>query len=457
MVRYSIEGNSASSISASVESGVRRGALGPGEVLPTVRSLATDLGVGAGTVAAAYRSLRQRGIVETAGRNGTRVRSRPALANVRLARRPPVPPGVLDLSGGEPDPRLLPDPRPHLRRLAGAGLTTIGYRSAGVLEEFAEVARERLARDGVPARAVTATAGALDGLERLLAANLRPGDRVGVEDPGWANLLDLVAALGLRPVPVPVDDEGPRPEGLAGALRAGIGALIVTSRAQNPTGAAVSRGRAAVLRRQLREYAGDGARPPATPGAELLVIEDDHAAEVSAVGLHPLCGATRHWAFLRSVSKPYGPDLRVAALAGDDATLARVRGRMQIGAGWVSTLLQRLVLLMWRDERVAALVDRARDSYAGRRRSLCEALAGHGVAGSGGTGLNVWVPVPDETAAVTRLRQAGYAVAPGALYRQAAPPGIRITISALSLREMPRLAAAVAAAVRDTPAPAASA
>lgn len=430
-VHYQIEGRTAAAISASVESGVRRGALSTGTGLPTVRDLAGSLGVSPGTVAAAYQSLRQRGIVETAGRNGTRIRSRPAIADTRLARRPPVPPDVLDLSTGEPDPRLLPDPRPHLRRLAAAGPGPAGYRDAGVLPEFADAARERLARDGVTAPALTVTAGALDGLDRLLAAHLRPGDRIGVEDPGWANLLDLVAAQGLRPVPVPVDDEGPRPEGVAAALRAGIGALVVTTRAQNPTGAALSRARASVLRKELRGY------------ADLLVIEDDHAAELSAAPLRPLAGATPHWAFLRSVAKPYGPDLRLATLAGDEATVARVQGRMQVGAGWVSTLLQRLVLSMWRDARATALVDRARDSYERRRGALREALAGRGIAAHACSGINVWVPVPDETAVVTRLRLAGYAVAPGSLYRQASPPAVRITVAPLAMRDIPPLADAL--------------
>jgi hypothetical protein len=44
-----------------------------------------------------------------------------------------------------------------------------------------------------------------------------------------------------------------------------------------------------------------------------------------------------------------------------------------------------------------------------------------------------------------RLRAAGYAVAPGSLHRQAAPPGIRITVSPLAPRDIPRLADAVAA------------
>jgi len=266
----------------------------------------------------------------------------------------------------------------------------------------------------------------------LLAAHLRPGDRVAVEDPGWANLLDLVAAQGLTPVPVPVDDAGPTVDGMRGALAAGVGAVVVTTRAHNPTGAAVGAARASGLRQLLRGY------------RELLVIEDDHAAELSATPLHALAGATDRWAFVRSVSKPYGPDLRLAVLAGDPATVARVEGRMRVGAGWVSTILQRLVLALWQDESVVRRVARARDAYTARREGLIAALAARGVLASGRTGINVWVPVPDETVAVTRLRDAGYAVSPGALNRIASPPGVRITVAPLDLAAIPALAGAVA-------------
>ena len=92
------------------------------------------------------------------------------------------------------------------------------------------------------------TAGALDGIERVLTAHLRPGDRVAVEDPGWANLLDLLAALGFSAEPIRVDDDGPLAADVARALRRGVRAVVVTTRAQNPTGAAVSAARATELR-----------------------------------------------------------------------------------------------------------------------------------------------------------------------------------------------------------------
>jgi DNA-binding transcriptional MocR family regulator len=420
-----------------VEAGVRGGDLMPGGELPPVRALAATLGLSPATVASAYRTLRQRGLVETAGRRGTRVRPRPPVAGARTARRLPPPTGARDLSTGEPDPRLLPDHGPALRRLADLAGAPVSYRDAGPLPELVELARQRFAADGVPlsGAAMTVTSGALDGLERVLGAHLRPGDRVAVEDPGWANLLDLVAALGLEPIGFPVDEQGPTPSGLRRALASGARAVVVTTRAHNPTGAAVTQPRAAALRRVLADHRG------------ALLVEDDHAAELAGVPLHPLAGATIAWAFLRSVSKPYGPDLRLAVAAGDEATVARVEGRMRAGAGWVSTVLQRLMVALWRDPQAAAAVAGARESYERRRTALREALAARGLAAQGSTGINVWVPVPDETRAVAVLRESGYAVAPGALYRLESGPAIRITISPLADAEIPVLADAVAAAV----------
>jgi DNA-binding transcriptional regulator YhcF (GntR family) len=50
---------------------VRSRELGAGDRLPTVRKLATELGLASNTVARAYRELEQAGVIETRGRNGT--------------------------------------------------------------------------------------------------------------------------------------------------------------------------------------------------------------------------------------------------------------------------------------------------------------------------------------------------------------------------------------------------
>ena len=47
------------------------GSLPPGTRLPTVRSLAADLGIAAGTVARAYKELEAAGLIESRRRNGT--------------------------------------------------------------------------------------------------------------------------------------------------------------------------------------------------------------------------------------------------------------------------------------------------------------------------------------------------------------------------------------------------
>ncbi|MGH8792030.1 MAG: aminotransferase class I/II-fold pyridoxal phosphate-dependent enzyme, partial [Stackebrandtia sp.] len=55
-------------------------------------------------------------------------------------------------------------------------------------------------------------------------------------------------------------------------------------------------------------------------------------------------------------------------------------------------------------------------------------------------------PVPDETRAVTGLRDAGYAVAAGAPHRLVSPPGIRVSVSGMDVADADRVADAVAAA-----------
>jgi len=432
-VQYSIAGTGAESIAANIEGAISAGTLAPGDALPPVRDLAGQLGVNANTAAAAYRLLRDRGAVETAGRRGTRVRHRPATTPRSLLGLD-VPAGARDLSTGNPDPALLPIAGAPLAG-RGAGRTVL-YGEPAMSPGLVDFTRTALTADGVPADHLAVTSGALDGIERALTAHLRPGDRVAVEDPGWANLLDLLAALGLLAEPVRVDDDGPLAADLARAVGRDVRAAIITNRAQNPTGAALSAERAGELRGLLAGRAGD-----------VLLVEDDHCAGISGAPLHTLAGSTGRWAFVRSASKAYGPDLRVAVLAGDHRTVERVRGRLRLGPGWVSHLLQDLAVTLWSDDAATRLVARAEGHYGSTRTRLCDALAQRGVAAHGRSGLNVWVPVPDETVAITRLLGAGWAAAPGTRFRIRTGPGMRITIADLAAEEVEALADAVAEAV----------
>ena len=436
-VQYTIAGTGAESIAANVEEAISYGTLAPGDALPPVRQLAAQLGVNANTVAAAYRLLRARAAVETAGRRGTRVRDRPA-TTPRSMLGLDVPAGARDLSTGNPDPALLPiavAPQAN----SDAARRPVLYGEPAMSPELVDYARAALTADGVPADHLAVTSGALDGIERALTAHLRPGDRVIVEDPGWANLLDLLAALGLSAEPVQVDEDGPLVADMARALSHGAQALVVTTRAQNPTGAALSAERAGALRGLLAGWADD-----------LLLVEDDHCAGISGAGLHTLAGSTRHWAFVRSAAKAYGPDLRLAVMAGDRRTVERVHGRLRLGPGWVSHLLQGLAVGLWSDDEAARLIGEAEQRYTSSRTRLCAALADRGVRAYGRSGLNVWIPVPDETVAITRLLSTGWAAAPGTRFRIRTAPGIRVTIADLTDDEIGPLADAVAEAVHST-------
>ncbi len=428
--QHGITGTSARAIAASAEARVAAGALGAGDRLPSVRELARELGVSPTTVAAAFADLRRRGVVVSRPRSGTRVADRaPVAATLPRA----VPAAVRDLSAGNPDPALLPDVLAAFRGLDGPPRL---YGEDPVDPGLRARAAAALRADGVDPEHLCVVNGGLDGIERVLGAHLAGGDAVAVEDPGFSAVGDVVRALGLVALPVSIDESGMLPAALRAALRDGARAVVVTPRGQNPTGAALDARRARELRTELD-------RAPAA-----LLVEDDHLGPVAGVPARTLSAARRRWSVVRSTSKWLGPDLRLAVLAGDDTTVRRVEGRQAVGPGWVSTLAQRAVSALWDDEETLALVDQAATVYAGRRRALIVALAEHGLAAAAPSGLNVWVPVPDEELAVSGLLAAGWAVSAGARFRLRSQPAIRITTATLEPVEAARVAADLAVVLR---------
>ncbi|MFF2655661.1 aminotransferase class I/II-fold pyridoxal phosphate-dependent enzyme [Streptomyces sp. NPDC058045] len=152
---------------------------------------------------------------------------------------------------------------------------------------------------------------------------------------------------------------------------------------------------------------------------------------------------------MRTVSKSLGADLRWAAAACDPTTLARHDGRLLLTSGWVSHLLQETVLGLLTDGDAQALVRQAGAVYAERREALLAELAAREVPAHGVSGMNVWVPVRDESAVVNGLRSHGWWVAAGARFRIAAPPGLRITAASLTPEEAARLAADLVAVLGE--------
>ena len=414
------------SIAEQLERDILTGRLVEGSRLPAIRSLAKDLDVSPATVAAAYQTLRTRGLV-VASRRGTLVAPAPSLSPRVEAT---IPESVRDLATGNPDPELLPD----LGTLELDGDPLL-YGESQNLEELLELARVVFVADGLPGDYIAVVGGALDGVERALSAYLRPGDRVGIEDPGHAGSFDLLRAMGLELVPIAMDQEGPLPDVVQEVVGSGIEAIMMTMRAQNPTGAAISFDRAGDLSAIFDQ------------SPDLLVLEDDHAGPVSGVPVATTFhAARRRWATVRSVGKFLAPDLRVALMTGDLLTMRRLESRQLVGTGWVSQLLQRVVATRWLSPEVTNALSIAELRYTQRREALLTELERRGIAADGRSGWNVWIPVRQETPVVQSMRDRGWAIAAGEHFRLASPPAVRITASTLE----PEDAAQVADDLADT-------
>lgn len=424
----------ASEVMADIERRITNGELAPGSRLAPVRAAAAELDLAPNTVATAYRQLQDRGLVFGDGRRGTFVADRPTTA--RSADQT-VAEGLVDLSTGNPDHSLLPPLGPALHNVS---VDHINYGYApidpGLAAAMAADLEPDLKRTGCgPIEAgetMAIVGGALDGMERTLNAHLRPGDRVAVEDPAYTSVLDLLTAMNLRAIPMALDQFGVLPSELDRALSDNAAAVIITPRAQNPTGAAMDLGRSDALSEILASH------------PSVLVIEDDHAGPVAGseyFGTVP--ESTEHWVIIRSVAKSLGPDLRLAALVGDRTTVGRVIDRQLLGTGWVSHILQRTVAGLLSSPTIDKTLEIASQTYTDRRQHFVEALQAAGVEVIGRSGLNVWVPVTDEAEAVAGMQQRGFAVRSGARFRLNSGPAIRVATASTDVETLQAAAKAL--------------
>lgn len=428
-----IQGTTAAEIASSIRAELDTGALGPGDPLPTARELAQRLGVNRNTVVSAYRQLALAGLLVSRRGAGTTV-APPATVSEE-GYRPDT--AVADVGSGNPNRSLLPD----LSSVPIAAAPTVLYGESTMSPELGAWAEQWFATEITRSFQVTVMSGAVEAIERLLAASLAAGDPVALEDPCFLTSINTVRRAGYRAVPVPVDSEGMTADGLRTALDSGARVVICTPRAHNPTGANVTARRARSLREVLAEH------------PHVLVIEDDHFSMLASGEYHSIVPAGHaNWALVRSLSKFLGPDLRVALVAADPGTHRRLSLHISAGANWVSHLLQRTAHALLTDPSQAARVARAREHYRERNARFMKALDGHGIDSAAADGLNVWVDTRADAHAVSaELVRRGWAARTGDEFAISSGTGderLRVTVHDLDDNEAMRLAEALAVSIR---------
>ncbi|MFI9602375.1 PLP-dependent aminotransferase family protein [Streptomyces sp. NPDC052043] len=353
------------------------------------------------------------------------------------------PPGVIEFNGGYLHPSLQPE------RAMAAALSRAGRRPGAwgrpPLEGLPEL-REWFARDiGGPGGTVTAAevliaAGGQSALTTALRALAPPGAPVLVESPTYPGMLAIARSSGLRPVPVPVDADGVRPDLLADAFRAtGARVFVCQPLFQNPTGAVLAPDRRARVLRTARE-------------AGAFVVEDDFvrrlAHEDAGVLPPPLVaddpdGVVVH---VGSLTKATSPSFRVSALVARGPVLERLRAIQVVDTFFVPRPLQEAALELvgspaWpRHLRaLAAELRSRRDALTtALRRHLPDLALPHVPSG----GYHLWARLPDgtggasqpfgsggEAALTAAALRAGVAITPGRPYFSAEPPAAHVRLS----------------------------
>ncbi|MEU7426497.1 PLP-dependent aminotransferase family protein [Streptomyces sp. NPDC040750] len=350
------------------------------------------------------------------------------------------PPGVLEFNGGYPHPSLQPE------RAMAAALARAGRRPGAwgrpPLDGLTEL-REWFARGiggTVTAADVLIAAGGQAALATALRALAPPGAPVLVESPTYPGMLALARAAGLRPVPVPVDPDGVRPDLLADAFRAsGARVFVCQPLFQNPTGAVLAPGRRAEVLRIARE-------------AGAFVVEDDFVRRLAHADAGPLPrplaaddpdGVVVH---VGSLTKATSPSFRVAALAAHGPVLERLRAIQVVDSFFVPRPLQEAALELVGSPAWPRHLHALAAELKARRDVMTSALARHlpelSLPHVPSGGYHLWLRLPDgagdtsralgpggEAALTAAALRAGVALTPGRPYFSAESPAGHLRLS----------------------------
>ena len=407
-------------LASALRTAVADGSLTPGDRLPSSRVLAAQLGVGRSVVTDAYQQLYAEGWLEGRHGSGTFVAPGAAPAPSEPAAIEPAWRTAAARSG-----RTVPEERPTRSELRGLGLIDLrpgapwvesvdraawrrAWRAAADLPQdddpdprglprLRTLLAEHLRRHrgiAVGPENVLVTRGTGNGLDLAGASLIAPGDRVGVEEPGYGKARTVLAARGARIVPCPVDGDGL----VVDDLPEGLGLVYTTPAHQYPLG-----GRLPVPRRELLI---SWAR---ATGA--VVIEDDYDAEFryDVAPLPALYGMDPgRVVLLGTLSKTLTPDLGIGWIVAEPELveyLARVRSDL---TDRTPGPVQAATALLLERGDLGRHLRRMRAEYARRRALLIEHL-GPRLAGDT-AGLHVMLPLPAQEVAPVAAEAAAHGV-----------------------------------------------
>ncbi|MGA8465743.1 MAG: PLP-dependent aminotransferase family protein [Trebonia sp.] len=359
-------------LEAALREAVQTGRLAPGTRLPSSRTLAADLGIARNTVAEAYAQLGAEGWLTARQGSGTRVASTAVVSPGPAAGiRPPLGARAAryDLRPGSPDLSAFPRSgwlSAARKALSGAPSRALGYSDPRGLSELRTVLAAYLGRTrGVrvtPDRIVVC-AGFTQGLALLCQVLPDVGvTKIAVEDYGQPHTAEALAASGLTPVMLGVDDGGAVLDKAHGAQ-----AMLLTPAHQFPLGSVLSPRRRA-----------DAARWAAGSGG--LIIEDDYDGEFrydrQPVGaLQAL--APEHVIYAGTVSKTLAPGLRLGWLVLPERLTEAVASAKARSDAHTSSFEQLTLAEFITSGAYDRHVRRVRLAYRRRRDRLVAALAGH--------------------------------------------------------------------------------
>ncbi|MBG0831325.1 PLP-dependent aminotransferase family protein [Planomonospora sp. ID67723] len=304
-----------------IRDAILSGRLGPGERLTPSRAVAAELGIARSTVTDVYGSLAAEGYIEGRAGGGTAVAGghqpypqspspgalapTPRSAALRRYDDAPQAEAVFDLRPGRIDAHLFPAVAWRRCVLSGLRQASVQYGDpAGTADLRAALSRWLASSRGITVTPgqVVVTAGTGHAVDLVARVLLSPGDVVGVEEPGYPPVRELLRSHGVDAVGVPVDEHGI----VVDAIPSGARLVYVTPSHQYPLGVVLSRRR----RLELLHWAG-------RHGA--AIVEDDYDSEFrhTARPLEPLHRLDRDGRviYVGTFSKILSPALRMGFLA----------------------------------------------------------------------------------------------------------------------------------------------